>query len=174
MNADQLRDAVHAVLFVAVKPLSVDEISGYLDQPAERIETAITRLVDQLSVQGPIRVVRLAGGYQLATDASYAGWVARVVAPERRRLSRSLMEVLSIVAYRQPITAAEVDALRGTQSDYSLRALAERRLITEVGRKAAPGRPILYGTTGQFLHQFRMDSLEDLPPLPSPGTIETT
>ena len=75
------------------------------------------------------------------------------------------MEVLAIVAYRQPITMAEIDAARGVQSDYSLRQLLERRLVEEVGRKQTPGRPVLYGTTQQFLHQFGLNTTDDLPPL---------
>ena len=85
--------------------------------------------------------------------------------PQRGRLSRSLLEVLAIVAYRQPITASEIEAVRGVQSDYGIRALLERRFIRDVGRKKAPGRPTLYGTTQQFLHQFNLRNLEELPKL---------
>src|SRR5262249_47641295 len=114
---------------------------------------------------GPLQVIRLAGGWQLCTRPENAELVAAFLKPLRQRLGRSLMEVLAIVAYRQPITMAEIDVARGVQSDYSLRQLIERGLVEEVGRNQTPDRPVLYGTTQQFLHQFNLTSLEDLPEL---------
>jgi segregation and condensation protein B len=85
--------------------------------------------------------------------------------PQKQRLSRSIMEVLAIVAYKQPVTTADIEVIRGVQSDYGVRVLQERNLICEVGRKATPGRPMLFGTTQQFLHQFNLDGLTQLPRL---------
>lgn len=110
-------------------------------------------------------MVRIAGGYQLCTKPEFAEIVARFLQPQKHKLSRSLMEVLAIVAYQQPVTSAEIDAVRGVQSDYGLRTLVEKRLVCEVGRKSAPGRPVLYGTTQQFLHTFNLNSLTELPEL---------
>jgi len=136
-----------------------------LGLPEGATEEALDVLGKKLRKDGPVQLVRLAGGWQLSTKPEYAELVANFLQPTRGRLGRSLMEVLAIVAYRQPITIAEVDAVRGVQSDHAVRALAERRLIREVGRKPVPGRPVLYGTTDQFLHQFLMEDLAALPPL---------
>jgi segregation and condensation protein B len=91
--------------------------------------------------------------------------IGRFLKPQRQKMTRSLLEILAIVAYRQPITLAEIDAIRGVQSDYGVRALVERRLIQETGRKKVLGRPILYGTTQQFLHSFHLEDLANLPPI---------
>ncbi len=130
-----------------------------------QVEQAVELLEERLGRSGPLQLVRLAGGIQLSTKPEYAQAVSSFLKPQRQRLSRSLMEVLAIVAYRQPMTIAELDAVRGVQSDYSVKALLERRLIQEVGRKKTPGRPVLYGTTQQFLHQFNLNDLSQLPPV---------
>lgn len=134
-----------------------------LQVPVFEVEEALEKLGGRLTHGSGLQLIRIAGGYQLCTKPEYAGLLARYLQPQPHKLSRSLMEVLAIVAYRQPITAAEVDAIRGVQSDYGLRQLVEKRLICEVGRKSAPGRPLLYGTTQQFLHAFNLNSLEELP-----------
>jgi segregation and condensation protein B len=101
----------------------------------------------------------------LSTRPEFADVIANFLKPQKQKLSRSLLEVLAIVAYRQPITLGEIESVRGVQSDYGLRQLLERRLIHEVGRKQTPGRPVLYGTTQEFLHKFNMADLSQLPPL---------
>ena len=158
-------DFLQALLFVSDAPATLESLARSLNVTEGQIEQALEVLCDKLSSSGPIELVRLAGGYQLATKPEFSEAVASYLKPQRQKLSRSLMEVLAIVAYRQPITMNEIDAIRGVQSDYSVRALAERRLIRELGRKKAPGRPLLFGTTQQFLHQFKLDSLDDLPEL---------
>jgi len=119
----------------------------------------------RLEEQGSLRLAKLAGGYQLCTKPEYANLIAAFLKPQRQRLSKSLLEVLAIVAYRQPITMGEIEQVRGVQSDYSVRVLMERRLIRDVGRKKVPGRPVLYGTTQEFLHQFKLNDLKELPDL---------
>ncbi|HEY0865837.1 MAG TPA: SMC-Scp complex subunit ScpB [Fimbriimonas sp.] len=156
-------DLVHALLFVADSPVPAENLARALSLTEGQVDQAIEILAERLEREGPIQLVRLAGGFQLSTKPAYAEVVASFLKPQRQRLSRSLMEVLAVVAYRQPITGAEIDEVRGVQSDHSVRALMERRLIREVGRRSTPGRPILYGTTEQFLHQFNMDRLEQLP-----------
>jgi segregation and condensation protein B len=160
-----LADQVHALLFVADAPVDASSLAEALDVPVAQLEATLEELQRQFAQMGPVQLVQLAGGYQLSTKPDYAEQIARFLKPQRSRLSKSLMEVLAVVAYRQPITAAEIDEVRGVQSDYGIRALVERRLIEEVGRKQTPGRPVLYGTTGQFLHQFKMNDLSELPPL---------
>jgi len=130
-----------------------------------QIEQALEVLSERLGQQGPLHLVKLAGGYQIATKPEFGQAIANFLKPQRQRLSRSLMEVLAIVAYKQPLTMAEIDQIRGVQSDYSVKALLERRLIQEVGRRHAPGRPMLFGTSQQFLHQFKLNDLSQLPAL---------
>ena len=158
-------DRLHALLFVADAPLDAATLGASLGLPEGPAEEALDVLARRLAREGPIQLVRLAGGWQLSTKPEYAEFVAAFIQPSRGRLGRSLMEVLAIVAYRQPVTTAEIEAVRGVQSDHAVRALAERRLVREVGRKPVPGRPVLYGTTEQFLHQFLLDDLASLPPL---------
>jgi segregation and condensation protein B len=162
----EIVDSVMALLFVADEPVKSDNMARILGVAEGQVEQAVEILQERLTTQGgPLQVIRLAGGWQLCTRPECAEIVAAFLKPQRQRLGRSLMEVLAIVAYKQPVTMAEVDLARGVQSDYSLRQLIERRLIEEVGRKQTPGRPVLYGTTQQFLHQFNLDSIEGLPEL---------
>jgi segregation and condensation protein B len=163
--SESVVDSVHALLFVADAPATSRSLADALGFAEGAVEQALELLEERLEAQGPIRLVRLAGGYQLATKPEYGEAISTFLKPQRSRLSRSLMEVLAIIAYRQPMTMAEVDEVRGVQSDYSVKALLERRLVQEVGRKKTPGRPMLYGTTQQFLHQFNINDLSDLPKL---------
>lgn len=158
-------DILYALLFVADSPATLSALSEGSSLTEGQVEQALEVLEARLIQHGPLQLVKLAGGYQLSTKAEYGPAVAAFLKPQRQRMSKSLMEVLAIVAYRQPVTAAEVDAIRGVQSDYGLRSLLERRFIIEVGRKQTPGRPLLFGTSAQFLHQFNLNSLVDLPPL---------
>ncbi len=158
-------DAVFALLFVADSPATQESIATALGYTEGQVEQAVGLLEERLNREGPLMLVRLAGGLQLATKPEFADMIGAFLQPHRGKLGRSLMEVLAVVAYKQPLTMAEIDAIRGVQSDYSVRALVERRLIIEVGRKHVPGRPVLYGTTQQFLHQFNMNDLSELPEL---------
>jgi len=113
-----------------------------------------------------LQIQEVAGGYQLCTRPAYGGYVQRLLRmDELEPLTRATLEVLAIVAYRQPMTRAELDAVRGVQSVYHLVKLQDRRLIREVGRRPGPGRPILYGTTEGFLRYFGLRDLGALPPL---------
>lgn len=157
-------NVVEALLFVADAPATrkaLAEAAGVSEAEVERALDALRTRLEGTS----LTVVEIAGGYQLCTRESYAEAIGNFLQPQRQKLSRSLMEVLAIVAYRQPITQSEIDAVRGVQSDYGVRGLLERRLIHEVGRRESPGRPVLYGTTQQFLHQFNLNDLGQLPEL---------
>ncbi len=156
---------IQALLFVSDGPVEISELALALSVTEGQVEQGIEVLEAQLEERGAIRLTKIAGGYQLCTKPEYAELLANFLKPQRQKLSRSLLEVLAIVAYNQPLTVGDIEVARGVQSDYSVRALIERRLIAEVGRKQAPGRPVLYGTTDQFLHQFNLHGLEDLPPV---------
>jgi segregation and condensation protein B len=122
-------------------------------------------LTDCKGREGGLQIVEIAGGFQLSTKQQHGDLITRFLNPRKRRLSRSILETLAIIAYRQPITIAEIEAARGVNSDYSVRTLSDLNLIEHVGRKETVGRPMLYGTTVDFLHQFNLRSLEELPPL---------
>jgi len=161
-----LTDILYALLFVAEAPLSVETLVEVTGEPTEAVEEALKSLQSQLSERGALQLMAIAGGYQLATKPEYAFYIARLLKPPARPLSRSALEVLSIIAYEQPVTQAQIDALRGVDSSHTVRLLLAKGLIQEVGRKETPGRPILYGTTPQFLHYFGLNRLDDLPEKP--------
>ncbi len=157
--------ALEALLFVAESPVTAEELASVIGVPVFEVEDSLEKFGGRLTHNSSLQLVKIAGGYQMCTKPEYADVVTKFLQPQKHKLSRSLMEVLAIVAYRQPVTAAEIDAVRGVQSDYGLRQLVDKRLLCEHGRKAAPGRPVLYGTTQQFLHVFNLESLADLPDL---------
>lgn len=162
-------DKVHALLFVADTPAKPETLAVALGVTEGQILGALEVLGERLAKEGPIHLVTLAGGWQLATKPEYAATVGTFLKPQAGRLGKGMLEVLAIVAYRQPVTAAEIETIRGVGSDYGLRGLLERRLVVEVGRKKAPGRPMLYGTSSQFLHLFNLAALEQLPPIQEPA-----
>lgn len=171
-----LADQVLAILFVSDRPASMDALVDALEATPAQIDAAIQTLGSRLAESGPLELIKIAGGYQLCTKSPYADLVTKWLNPQKQRLSRSVLEVLAIVAYQQPITTAEIEQIRGVQCDHGLRQLMERRLIKEAGRKPTPGRPILYATTQQFLHQFALNDLDELPrlQLSLPGGPQTT
>jgi len=156
---------VEALLFVADSPVRPEDLARAIECPVFEVEEALDKIGARLHHDSALELVRIAGGFQVCTKPEYAMTLARFAKPQKQKLSRSLMEVLAIVAYQQPVTAAEIDAVRGVDSSYALRQLLDKRLLTEVGRKKAPGRPLLFGTTQQFLHAFRLDDLSQLPPV---------
>ena len=123
---------------------------------------------------GGVRIVRVAGGFQMVTRPDLSDQIARFLAGPggRARLSKPALETVAIVAYRQPVTTAEIEAVRGVNSDGVLRTLLDRKLIREAGRKQVPGRPILYATTQDFLHYFGLNAIDELPPLDEVEAIE--
>jgi segregation and condensation protein B len=158
-------DNLEAILFVSDAPVPLNGLAQTLSLTEGQIEQALEVLGARLDQRGPVQLVQIAGGYQLGTKPDYAEVIAQFLKPQKQRLTRSLMEVLAIIAYKQPITQAEVDQVRGVQSDYGVRGLLERRLVQEVGRKQTAGRPFMYGTTPQFLHHFNLNDVSQLPPL---------
>lgn len=158
-------DSLEAILFVADSPVPLEVLARETGVTQGQASQALELLAEKLHANGAIQLIELAGGFQLSTKPEFAELIGSFLKPQRQKLSRSLMEVLAIVAYKQPVTMGDVEQVRGVQSDYSIRALLERRLIREVGRKVAPGRPVLYGTTQQFLHQFNLKALDELPAL---------
>jgi segregation and condensation protein B len=157
---------IECLLFVAGEPLTPRALAKTLETDETTIHAAVQFLRDRYSAtDSALQIVEIAGGYQMGTRSELGPIVGRYLAPRANRLSRPALETVTIVAYRQPLTVAEVEAIRGVASDGVLKTLIDRELVAEVGRKPTPGRPILYGTTDAFLHYFGLASLGDLPPL---------
>jgi segregation and condensation protein B len=159
-----LRCALECLLLAGGGPVPLPRLAQALQCPEEEAESLVAELQAEYEGRG-LMVQHVAGGYQLCTRPEYAEYVTRLVAAQPEPLSRAALETLAVVAYRQPVTRAEVEAVRGARSDHHLRRLLERHLIREVGRKPGPGSPILYGTTELFLRHFGLRDLSDLPPL---------
>jgi segregation and condensation protein B len=159
--------ALEALLLAADGPMSEGQLDGWLANPGiSRVRAAIEALRERYRRVGSgIRLVQVAKGWQLRTDMRFAPWVSAMRGGKPVKLSRPALEVLAVVAYRQPVTRAEVDELRGVDSGGVLRLLCERGLVTSVGRKDEPGRPLLYGTSPEFLALFGLRDLSDLPTL---------
>jgi segregation and condensation protein B len=164
MDIPQLSRALECVLFVATEPVPMKTLVEVFRVEEQQLQQAILALEGRLQASG-LQLVQVAGGYQLCTRAEYAEIVARYLQPQPSKLSRAALETVAIIAYRQPITLPEIEAIRGVQSEGVVRTLLQRGLIQEVGRKPTAGRPVLYGTTPQFLHYFGLNSLEELPEL---------
>lgn len=166
----QLVAAVEAVLFIHTEPVTVKQLAEWTGWEQHRVEAAVDLLEGNLDgEERGVRLLRVAGGVQLATKAACQPVLQRVTGPRPPApLSRAALETLAVVAYRQPVTRAEIDRLRGVRSQGALYALQDRELVEEAARADLPGRPILYRTTEKFLHWCGLPSLADLPPLPDP------
>ncbi|HTP79625.1 MAG TPA: SMC-Scp complex subunit ScpB [Bacteroidota bacterium] len=170
-----LKDLVEALIFAAPEPLSVRQLKAIYEwsdrnDPSRRIDAeTIRHLVAELNAEyekagRPYRIVAIAGGFQFATGPDYAGWIGKLYKEQtRRKLSQSGVETLSIIAYKQPVTKSEIEAIRGVDCDYVLKTLLEKDLVTVTGRAETVGRPLLYGTTREFLKHFGLNEITDLP-----------
>jgi len=163
--------ALEAVLFMAAEPLPMVDLAEILEITLEAAEVLVRQLESEYAARG-IHVQRVAGGLQVGTRPEYGHYIAKLLKPERFRLSRAALETLAIVAYKQPVTRPEVDAIRGVNSDSPLDTLLQYELVCEAGRKDAPGRPLLYRTTDSFLGKFGLNSIADLPGLDTIPTDE--
>jgi segregation and condensation protein B len=160
------RHLIESLLFVTEEPVSIEQLAQALAIPAAQVESALQQLGEEYQGRG-IRLQRHKDRLQLVTAPEAAPIVARFLGVQgSARLSSAALEVLAIVAYRQPLTRSQLETIRGVDSSGVLRALISRNLIAEVGRLDTVGRPILYATTPEFLQQFGLDSLDTLPPLP--------
>jgi segregation and condensation protein B len=158
---------LEALLFVAPGLVSVAQLAAALDVSTNEVEAGLEALAAKYGAQDSgLRLQNYRGRYQLTTAPEAAELIEHFLGLEATsRLSRAALEALSIVAYRQPATRPQVDAIRGVNSDYVLKSLLSKGVIEEIGRAETPGRPILYGTTPEFLQYFGLNSLDDLPPL---------
>ncbi len=167
--APEALGALEALLFACDAPLPVERIAEVLEIPEAEARAAIAALRARCEAPGRgLAVVEIGGGVRLVTRPEHAPVLLRLQRLRlKSRLSRAAVETLAIIAYRQPISRPEIEQLRGVGAESVLAHLLERRLIRVVGRKATPGRPVLYGTTREFLEHFGLNELGDLPPFES-------
>lgn len=163
---------LEALLFVAAEPVLPAQLAAALETTTTEIEQGLRVLEESLQTRG-LRLQRHAGRIQLTTAPEFAELIERFLGLEATtRLSRAALETLSIIAYQQPVTRPQVDAIRGVNSDGMMKSLLSKGLIQETGRTDGPGRPILYSTTPEFLQHFGINSVRDLPPLELPQETE--
>ncbi len=173
-DSHSLEEAIEAIIFAADEPVEAEriaeiigEVTGRSDLTVEDVENAISRLNDEFEASDrALEIHEWGGGYRMATRSALSPFIQTLfVGEQETSLSRSLMETLAVIAYRQPVTRPEVDFIRGVNSDYAIRKLLEMGFVDVEGRADSLGRPLLYGTTSLFLEQFGLSSLDDLPTL---------
>ncbi|MBI4342427.1 MAG: SMC-Scp complex subunit ScpB [Candidatus Omnitrophica bacterium] len=175
MDDTQATQVIEALLFVFGQPMALKRLGEILpDLEPVKLRVLIQTLNGDYAASGrAFRIQEVAGGYQLVTEPQFAPWIKRALQqPKPDSVSAAALETLAIVAYRQPITKAEIEAIRGVDVTASLDTLVERGFIRIAGRKESPGRPFLYGTTVEFLRHFGLKSIEALPPMAQPTIPE--
>ena len=167
MTPQEIKPIIESLLFAAGAPVSLRRLSEVIGVAQAEIKPALVLLQEEYTYpRRGISLAEVAGGYQLRTVADYVEYVKTLIREKPNRLSRAALETLAIIAYRQPITKAEIEAVRGVDADGVLNSLLTKKLIRVMGRKDVPGRPWVYGTTPQFLELFGLNDLGSLPPLP--------
>ncbi len=176
MNIKELSAALEAVLFACGEPLSLDRICSILVIDEDTAEKAIKELTDGLEARNSgLKVVRLGANYQICTKSEHGEYIKAALDLRRKTpLSAAAFEVLAVIAYNQPVTKAFVEQVRGVDCSGVITTLQEKLLIEEKGRLELPGRPLLYGTTDNFLRCFGVSSISELPPLPKDTLAETS
>ena len=164
---NEMHRAIEAVLFVAAEPVSATELAQLLDTDRVAVEASLANMTEEYERAGSGIVLRnVAGGWRLFSNPSASSVVEKFILSSRHaRLTKAALETMAIVAYKQPVTRHQVAAIRGVNSDGVLSALVDRGLLEEVGRDEGPGRPLLFGTTAEFLERLGLASIGDLPSL---------
>jgi len=167
METNEKRALVESLLFVSGDPVTIPALKTI----AEIHETELKQLIDELVMEyrqrdGGVQIVEIAGGYQMVTSPRYAAWIRKLMnTGTSNKLSLPALETLAIIAYNQPIIKAELEQIRGVNSDGVVKSLLDKRLIKIMGRREVPGKPLLYGTTKEFLQYFGLKDLTELPTL---------
>jgi len=171
MNEASLKQIVESILFVSDSPLSFERLYTLLEEfDREAIRDAVTAIIaDCTSAKRGIELVQVAGGYQFRSRSEFADYIRRLKKLKPARFSPSSLETLAIIAYRQPVTRSEVEYFRGVDSGGVLKSLLDKKLVKIIGKKDIPGKPLIYGTTKEFMETF---SLKDLASLPTLREIE--
>jgi len=164
MDRKRKKALLESILFISGDPVDLKDLRRITELPAGEIGFLMNELMAEYRDRnGGIILVEVAGGYQLVSNPEYAPWIKKLKSVSPQKLSLAALETLSIVAYRQPITKAELEQLRGVNSDGVIKSLLDKRFIRVVGKKEVPGRPLVYGTTREFLQHFGLKDLSELP-----------
>lgn len=168
LDRPQLEGIIESILFISGEPISFSELARVLETDESIIRTVISEMAERMKqAQKGILPFVTSDTVQFVTNPDYQSWLIRCFAPpEERILSKSLMETLSVIAYRQPVTRAEIEAIRGVRCEYAVSQLLKQGFIHEAGRKNCIGRPAMFATTNSFLRRFAIHSIDELPPLP--------
>jgi len=164
-------NTAEALMFVSGEPVSIPRFAEVMEMSEKEIEKLMTEMINEYNYQRRgMKLIRLENSYQLVTRSEYFDYVVKMVTSGQRKvLSPAVLEVLSVIAYNQPVTKAAIEHVRGVDSSYSISKLLERNFIEQRGRLDLPGRPLLYGTTDEFLRCFGLESINDLPKLDENG-----
>lgn len=167
MEIKKLQGVIEAILFTMGESVELERIAAAIEHDEETTRKLINGLIDQYAEEGRgIRIIELDRSYQMCTKKEMYEYLIRIAKqPKRYVLTDVLLETLSIIAYKQPVTKLEIEKIRGVKSDHAVNKLVEYGLVEEVGRLDAPGRPLLFGTTEEFLRRFSVQSLDELPTL---------
>ena len=174
LSRAEMMGALESVLFVTGEPLPKVEIASLFSLSDLELNVLLAEMESELELnKRGVRLFTTGDTVQLVTNPDYNEWLTRLLAPPKEKnLSDSMMETLSVIAYRQPVTRADIEAVRGVRCEYAVSQLLKQGFIKELGRKEVVGRPMLFGTTDEFLHRFKLHSLEELPPMPEIETDE--
>jgi segregation and condensation protein B len=175
MEPEEIKRAIEAILFAAGDPVGIERMALAIGVGTDQVDAALKELMDTYSFERRgMRIVRLEDAYQMVSAQEMSDIITRALETRKPpKLSASALETLTVIAYYQPTTKAFVEQLRGVDSSYTISALLNKKLIEEQGRLSVPGRPILYGTTPDFLRTFGLSSLEELPEVDLPqGQVE--
>ena len=165
METKEKKSLIEALLFVSGEPMALGAIKSVIDIPEDEIRQLLAEIADEYrGREAGILIAEIAGGYQFVTNPSFAPWIRKLKQTSgANKLSLPALETLAIIAYNQPIIKADVEQIRGVNSDGVMKTLLDRRLIKIMGRKEVPGKPLMYGTTREFLQYFGLKDLSDLP-----------
>lgn len=170
MDSQTMKSIMECLLFASPEPLNIDKISQLIFEGSENVRIAhrelrrlMQELINEYNEKRGLQIIEIAGGYQMCTRSECASWVKKLSRSRGLALSRASLETLAIIAYRQPVARADIEAVRGVDCEASLHTLLDRNLVCIRGRKRTIGRPFLYGTTREFLRYFGLKNLSDLP-----------
>ena len=174
MKIKKMEGIIEAILFTMGESVELDKIARTLEQDVETTRKVIHNMMDRYEKEDRgIHIIELENAFQMCTKKDTYEYLIRIAKqPKRHVLTDVALETLSIIAYKQPITKLEIEKIRGVKSDHAVNKLVEYNLVSERGRMDAPGKPILFGTTEEFLRRFSIHSLDDLPS-PNPEQVET-
>ena len=174
LKIKQMEGIIEAILFTMGDSVEIGKIARALEQDEETTRKVIHKMMDKYVAEDRgVRIIELDGAYQMCTKTEMYEYLIRVASqPKKHVLTDVLLETLSIIAYKQPVTKLEIEKIRGVKSDHAVNKLVEYNLVSERGRMDAPGKPILFGTTEEFLRRFSIHSLDDIPS-PNPEQVET-